>query len=284
MALNSLGRTAAALAAFLTTMLAAGQDQDTLPAFVQLPRGTGSSPVNALVDCYFGAPCQVAEHCAPAPNLRPDGPELSIDDYDNQWEVDEGMVRWTPKRMNSREVCWVAARRGIVYVTAYRYFRHRVEGKSWAAPYTATVMGGAMLEAGASRGAPEPEPAEYAPANAYWFYQLVKGKKLCFDGCGMNTDSIYFRANDQTYAEIERLEAHGVRFTLFATQGTFEGYWTYEQTDAMSATVELQFDYDQLPDTCWLTLTFQTETSGASSNRCRVSEGDTGTWEIRDRP
>lgn len=261
----------------LATAPALGQNEET-PSTVTLPRATGTSPVRALVECYFGygIACEIAEHC----ELASDGnwrlsEGVPLEDYGWQRSLEEGHVVWTPLRANGRQLCRVAALHGILIVSTFRYFRHR-EGNAWAPAYSATSQFASLVAA-----APPREEAPLAPSNAYRFYQLVKGRKMCFDGCGAGAEYIYFKVQDE-HQSIERVSFP--EFTLYRPDGGLTGLWGYEVIDREAGSLTLDFDHTANYDECALTLGFDTETSGTVTMVCRDAGREDGTWEILDRP
>ena len=117
-----------------------------------------------------------------------------------------------------------------------------------------------------------------APTSAYAFYQIVKGRKMCFDGCGAASDYIYFDAfefSNETLAGVPN-------FTLYTEGESLTGFWQYESTGPNSADVTLNFDSGV--DICTMALWFDTKTSGSLTMTCRTAGVETGTWEILDRP
>ena len=234
----------------------------------QIPRATGSMPVRVLVECLSSS-CDVAEHCA-----TPDAwAGITGADFSRSWDLEYRQVITTPLRSNGRHVCAVALRDGAAALTGLRYHRERNSEGQWVTRSMTMDWYFREMELLA--------PSDLAPNNAYRFYQVVKGRKLCSDPCGPNDDTVYFRVSE----EYHNIEALGVReATVFTSEGNSDASWAYEKGPANQATVELDFTWSGVDETCWISLTFETETSGTSSTRCRVGEGDSGTWQITDRP
>lgn len=228
----------------------------------ELPRSTSTTPVRALVDC-FAESCDIAEHCARVSDWE----GITESDFSRDWQLSRRQLIFTPMRSNGSLLCYVAVREGAALISAYRYFRTKNANDAW------TTVGAErdywfFLE--------KTEP-DHAPADALAFFRRVKGRQMCFDGCGPNDDYIYFEGSEWGTGVLGR------SFTAFTTEGNLRGNnWDYEYGGENRGTVKLLID-DPGYETCWINMTFETATSGTHSTRCDESEGGDGPWAIRDR-
>lgn len=238
----------------------------THAAIWELPRSTSAMPVQALVTCQSPR-CEVAEHCA-----RYDRWDAINDaDFRNEWTMENGEAITTPKRASHNLLCALSIREGQTSVRPIRYLRVRDDDGTWR-----------YVSATRDWGLRERVSAE-APATEYDFYQLVKGKRLCFGTCAARDEYVYFSATEfRNPPDVDRR-----RFTHFAPgEGSAQGDWDYVASTTTSGSVTLYYGTRYETDlTCWVTLEFQTDESGTYSTSCD-DEGnttDSGSWIVTGR-
>lgn len=236
----------------------------------ELPRSTSTMPVQALITCET-TECEVAEHCARYDKWANIASDV---DFSKEWTFELGQAVMTPKRASANLMCAVSIRKGQTYIRALRYLRHRDETGNWVYDSMTRDWGFREMDLEVTR--------VQAPATDYDFYQLVKGRRLCFDGCGESDEYIYFGAT------LIGSEVWSGDFTHFVpSEGTLKGDWEYERSTETSGSLTLIyggiFDTDF---TCWLTLEFETNESGTYSATCDAEEAlddEDGEWIVTGR-
>ena len=219
-------------------------------------------PVRAIINC-FSESCEVAEGC-----FDPDDFWTGTVDsasFRHQWDLEFGETQQTPLRSNSQLMCGVEERIGAIGVRAYRLLRERALGGDWETLSMTTDHNSIWRY----------EVSDLAPEDYKVFFARVENKKMCFDDCGPADDYVYF---DGTRFDDGRVFRAG--FTLYTAVGTIRGHsWEYDQVD--QTTGNLLFDW--FDDRCYVTLNFDTRTSGTHSTASDYSEGGSGAWRIVDR-
>ncbi len=240
----------------------------------ELPRSTAAMPVQALITCE-SAECEVAEHCA----RYDEWANISSDaDFSKVWTLERNQAAMTPKRANGNLLCAMSVRKGKTYTRPLRYYRTKNEAGSWT--YMAMTRDWGLREMSLQ------STVMAAPATDYDFYQLVKSKRLCFDGCGDSADYIYFKA---TVLFAGSLSAFGSTFTHFSPgEGTLKGEWEYEQASPeFKGSLTLNY-YDadgNYGASCWFTLEFEDADSGTYEATCDdedIPDAD-GPWIVTGR-